>query len=91
MALQQLLNPLADDSAAERCFTEQRRPEDDCCPDCGSLNVQTGRRHPSTPFRYREKVCSIQFFSVSTVTGMHRSKIGYQDWLIASSLEMTNP
>ena len=42
------------------------------------------------PFRCREKVCSTQFFSVKTGTVMEGSKIGYQDWLIASFLVMTS-
>ena len=32
----------------------------------------------------------MQFFSVRTGTVIHRSKIGYQDWLIASCLVMTS-
>ena len=32
----------------------------------------------------------MQFFSVRTGAVMHRPKIGYQDWLIASFLVMTS-
>ena len=42
------------------------------------------------PFRCRQKACSIQFFSVRTGTVMHRSKVGFQDWLVASFLVMTS-
>lgn len=90
MTLKELLKQIPDDSAAEQWFIEQRWPEGICCPDCGSLNIQTGCRHPNVPFRCREKVCSMQFFSVRTGTVMHRSKIRNQDWLIASFLVTTS-
>lgn len=90
ITLKQLLKTFPDNSIAEQWFIEQRWPQGICCPDCGSFNVQTGCKHPRMPFRCREKACSMQFFSVRTGTVMHRSKIGYQDWLIASFLVMTS-
>ena len=78
-----------DDETAERWFIEQRWPNGVCCPKCGSLNVQTGAKHPTMPFRCREKEC-VKLFSTKTGTVMEGSKIGYQDWIIASFLMMTS-
>ena len=78
-----------DDETAERWFIEQRWPNGVCCPECGSVNVQTGAKHPTMPFRCREKECA-KLFSTKTGTVMEGSKIGYQDWIIASFLMMTS-
>ena len=58
------------------------------CPHCGSVNVQTGAKHPSQPYRCREKGCR-KFFSVKTGTAMAGSNLGYQVWAIASYLLAT--
>ena len=60
-----------------------------CCPACGSVNVQTGAKHPTMPFRCREKKCG-KLFSTKTGTVMEGSKIGYQDWIIATFQMMTS-
>ena len=77
------------DDAAEQWFIEQRWPHGIACPECGSLNVQTGAKRKRASFRCREKECGKQF-STKTGTFMEWSKIGYQDWLYALYLIATN-
>ena len=78
-----------DDRTAEEWFVAQRWPHGVCCPHCGSLNVQTGAKHKTMPFRCREKECAKRF-SVRTGTVMQSSKLGYQVWVIAMYLLSTN-
>ena len=74
------------DAAAEQWFVQQRWPDGICCPRCGSSNVQVGTKHKTMPYRCREKACGRKFFSVKTGSVMEGSKIGYQDWLMATFL-----
>ena len=76
-----------DNKAAEEWFTKQRWPDEVCCHYCGSVNVQTGSKHKTMPFRCRD--CK-KFFSSKTGTFMQSSKIGYQNWLYAFYLFSTN-
>ena len=90
ITLKQLLKRFPDNDAAEKWLVEQRWPSGVCCPDCGSTNVQERPKHPTMKFRCREKACPKQFFSAKTGTVMEGSKVGYQDWLIATFLVMTS-
>ena len=76
-----------DDNAAEEWFIKQFWPDEMCCPHCGSVNVQTGAKHKTMPFRCRD--CRRRF-STKIGTFMEGSKIGYQDWLYAFYLFCTN-
>ena len=89
ISLKQIMRMFPDDETAERWFIEQRWPNGVCCPKCGSLNVQTGAKHPTMPFRCREKECG-KLFSAKIGTVMEGSKIGYQDWIIATFEIMTS-
>ena len=89
ISLKQILKLFPDDATAEQWFIEQRWEDGLCCPRCGSMNVQTGAKHPTMPFRCRDKVCG-KFFSTKTGTVMEGSKIGYQDWVIAIFQMMTS-
>ena len=89
ITLKQLLRLFPDNATAERWFIEQRWPDGVCCPVCGSVNVQTGAKHPTMPFRCREKECG-KLFSTKTGTVMEGSKIDYQDWIIATFQIMTS-
>ena len=89
ISLKQILRLFPDNTTAEQWFIAQRWPDIMCCPRCGSVNVQTGTKHPTMPFRCREKVCG-KFFSAKTGTVMEGSKIGYQDWIIAIFQMMTS-
>ena len=77
-----------DDAATERLFVSRRWPDGITCPSCGGRNIQEDAPHPEMPFRCRG---SNYFFSVRTGTVMHRSKIGYQGWLIAMHRVLTAP
>ena len=78
-----------DNETAEAWFIQQRWPRGVCCPKCGSLNVQTGAKHPTMSFQCREKACG-KLFSTKTGTVMEGSKIVYQDWIVAAFLLMTS-
>ncbi len=89
ITLKQIMRMFPDDEAAERWFIEQRWPKGVCCPVCGSVNVQSGCKHKTMPYRCREKECGKKF-SVKTGTVMECAKVGYQDWIIAAFLLMTS-
>ena len=77
------------DEVAEAWFVERRWPDGVHCPHCGSTNVQTGAKHKSMPYRCREKECAKRF-SAKTGTIMEGSKLGFQDWMIATYELSTN-
>ena len=89
VTLKQIMKMFPDDATAEAWFIEQRWPSGICCPHCGSLNVQMGCKHKTMPFRCREKECAKRF-STKTGTVMEGSKIGFQDWIIATFLLTTS-
>ncbi len=89
ITLKQIMQQFPDDTTAEAWFIENRWPTGVCCPNCGSLNVQTGCKHKTMAYRCREKECALKF-STKTGTVMEASKIGYQDWIIAMFLVTTN-
>ena len=89
ISLKQIMRMFPDNGTAEQWFIAQRWPDGVCCPECGSVNVQTGAKHPTMPFRCREKECG-KLFSTKTGTVMEGSKIGYQDWIIATFQIMTS-
>ncbi len=78
-----------DDAKAEAWFIEQRWLKGICCPFCASVNVQTGCRHKTMPFRCRVRACGKKL-SVRMKSAMEGSKIGYQDWLVALFLMTIN-
>ncbi len=89
ITLAELFRMFPDDAAAERWFAEQRWPEGPHCPYCGSVNVQSGAKHKTMPYRCREKECAKRF-SVRTKTPMEASKLGFQVWAIALYQLTTN-
>ena len=86
ITLVEIFRMFPDDEAAERWFVEARWPDGPWCPHCGSVNVQSGARHKSQPYRCRG--CRKRF-SVKTGTAMHDSKLGLQVWAIATYLMTT--
>ena len=86
VSLVEIFRMFPDDDAAERWFAEARWPDGPWCPHCGSVNVQTGAKHKSQPYRCRD--CRKRF-SVKTNTAMHDSKLGIQVWAIATYLMTT--
>ena len=90
LSLIQVNRLFPDDAAAEKWIAQCRWNGEPACPHCGSVNVQTGAKHPSQPYRCREKGCR-KFFSVKTGTAMAGSNLGYQVWAIASYLLGNGP
>ena len=89
LSLKQIIRKFPTDKVAEEWFIQQRWPSGICCPECGSMNVQTGCKHKTMPYRCREKGCGKKF-STKTGTAMEGAKIGYQDWIIAMFLVSTS-
>ena len=89
ISLIEIMRRFPDDATAEAWFIERRWPDGISCPHCGSLNVQTGAKHKTMPFRCREKECAKRF-SAKTGTVMEGSKLGFQVWMIATFLLSTN-
>ena len=89
ISLKQIMRMFPDNATAEQWFIAQRWSNGVCCPACGSVNVQTGCQHKTMPYRCREKECTKKF-SVKTGTIMEGSKIGYQDWIIATFQILTS-
>ena len=89
ISTKQIFKMFPDDATAEAWFVKQRWPVGICCPHCGSLNVQTGAKHKTMPYRCREKECAKRF-SAKTGTVMEGSKLGFQDWMIATYMFTTS-
>ena len=78
-----------DDATAERWFTQIRWPDGPHCPYCGSVNILSGAKHKTMPYRCREKECRKRF-SVRTASPLDSSNIGFQVWAIAIYLLTTS-
>ena len=89
ISLFELIRMFPDNAAAERWLVERRWPNGIACPACGSLNVQTGAKHKTMPFRCRERGCAKKF-SVRTGTVMEASNLGYQTWVFAVYIVSTS-
>ena len=89
ISMVELFRRFPDDATAEAWFIERRWPTGIPCPHCGSMNVQTGAKHKTMPYRCREKECAMRF-SPKTGTVMEGSKLGFQIWMIATYLMATN-
>ena len=89
ISLIEIMRQFPDDATAEAWFIQRRWPEGIACPDCGSVNVQTGAKHKTMPFRCREKECGKRF-SAKIGTVMEGSKLGFQVWMVATFLLSTN-
>lgn len=89
ITLKEIFKMFPNDAAAEKWFIKKRWEKSLACPHCGCDNVQSGAKHKSMPFRCRDKDCQKRF-SVKTGTIMEGSKIGYQDWVIATYLMTTS-
>ena len=90
ISLKKFITTYSTDVKAEAWFIRNRWPNGICCPKCGSTNVQIGCKHPTMPYRCREKACGRPFFSTKTGTVMEGSKLSYQDWIIAMFLVTTS-
>jgi len=89
ISLIKLMKMFPNDAAAEKWFIKNRWPDSPHCPYCGSVNVQSGAKHKTMPFRCRERECRKRF-SVRTSTPMECSNLGYQIWAFAIYMLTTN-
>ena len=89
ISIVEIFRMFPDDAAAEAWLTEQRWPNGVFCHYCGSVNVQSGSAHKTMPYLCREKECGKRF-SLKTGTVMQSSKLGYQVWVVALYLLLTN-
>ena len=89
ISLIELMRMFPDDRAAEQWLIERRWPNRIACVSCGSVNVQTGAKHKTMPFRCRERQCAKKF-SVKTGTVMEASNMGYQTWVFAIYIVTTS-
>ena len=89
ISLMEIMDRFPDDASAEAWFIGQRWPDGVACPHCGSMNVQTGCKHKTMPYRCREKECAKRF-STKTGTVMEGSKLGFRIWLVATFQLSTN-
>ena len=87
LSLMEAFDRFPDDTAAERWFAEARWGDEPTCPHCGSMNVQTGAKHKTMPFRCRD--CRKRF-SVRMGTAMQDSNIPLRKWAIAAYLMTTS-
>ena len=87
LSLPQLFKMFPDDATAEAWFVKARWPDGVCCPLCGSVNVQSGAKHKTMPYRCRD--CRVRF-SARTGTALEASNKGFQVWGIAIYLLATN-
>ena len=89
ITLVQLIQKFPDDATAEAWFAQARWPDGIVCPHCGSSDVNTHCKHPTMPYRCRNKKCR-KHFSTRTGTVMECSRLGFQIWAIAIFLIATN-
>ena len=87
LSLPQLFKMFPNDGTAEAWFVKARWPDGVCCPLCGSVNVQSGAKHKTMPYRCRD--CRVRF-SARTGTALEASNKGFQVWVIAIYLLATN-
>ena len=87
ITLIELLRRFPDDAMAEKWFIEHRWGNRIRCAYCDSENVNTNATHATMPYRCRS--CGKRF-SVKTNSVMHASNLGYQKWVIAIYLIITN-
>ena len=86
LSVMELFEMFPDDETARRWFESRIWPNGRVCPCCGSVKT-TQNNHPTTPYW----CCTCRTnFSVKTETIMHRSKMGYQKWAIATYMFATS-
>ena len=89
LTLLQVADMFRDEDQARHWLELQRWPHGPCCPECGSLNVQSGIRHRTMTHRCRD--CPEKtFFSLRKGTIMEGSKLSYRVWAIGIYLFLTN-
>ena len=89
LTLLEVADMFRDEDQARRWLELQRWPHGPFCPECGSLNVQSGIRHRTMTHRCRD--CPEKTsFSLRKGTIMEGSKLSYRVWAIGIYLFLTN-
>lgn len=86
LSLIQVMDMFPTEEAAREWFEDVRWGDEPYCTKCGSLNVQTGAKHPTMTHRCRD--CR-KFFSVTTGTAMQSTKLPLRTWAVAIYLMST--
>ena len=89
VTLVDVIRMFPDNETAEAWIAGIRWPDGPRCPHCDHDNVQHPTAHKTMPYRCRRGGCR-KFFSVRVGTVMQDSKLGYQEWAIATYLFNTN-
>ena len=89
LTLLQIADMFRDDATAEAWVAKHRWPRGQHCPDCGSVNVQSGVSHKNMTHR-RRNCPKKPFFSLRKGTVMGEAKLPYRVWAVAIYLFMTN-
>lgn len=87
MSLREFFDRYPDDEAAEEFFTAAIWPSGPYCPRCGGDRVY--EPGGTSPLPYRCRPCR-RAFSVKSNTVMRGSRLGYQTWLLALYLMITD-
>ncbi len=74
LSLADVVSLFGTEEDADAWFADCRWDGEHACPKCGSVNVQTGAKHPTMPYRCRS--CR-KFFSVKTGTAMQSSNLSW--------------
>ena len=89
LTLLQVADMFRDEAAAIKWIEDLRWPNGPFCPDCGSINVQSGIKHKTMTHRCRD--CpSRPMFSMRKGTIMEGTKLPYRVWAIGIYLFTTN-
>lgn len=83
ISMVELFRRFPDDAAAGSWFVERRWPHGIACPRFGSMNVRTGAKHRTMPYRCHDQQCA----NTGTVT--EGSKLCFQVRMIANYLLST--
>ena len=75
MTLIEAMGMFPDDAAAEAWFVKVRWPTGPACPYCGSVNVLSGAKHKTMPYRCRERECRKRF---SVRTGNRHASVEHR-------------
>lgn len=85
----QLTEMFSTEKKAEKWFQDHIWKGTPKCPQCGSTNVNLKIKHPTMPYRCRERECR-KYFSIRTGTIMEDSKISLRHWALTTHHYNTN-
>ncbi len=91
ITLAELFRMFPDNTTAEKWFAEKRWGGTPACPHCGSIDVKSGTKHKTMPYRCKEKSCAKERFSVKVGTvmqgrGFDHKRLKYADLVTDNGL-----